>query len=165
MSLLPKHLQSLGNDRRLLHLSWIDDTGIWVWIPAWFYETRTEAITKTENNNHSFEGLVPHNWMPEVFQSLSREYPIEKCSLKSPPRRMTLRSWMCSEQVFRQVLPTGSCMPGDSLASILKPSKTRLASGIWESSINRGGTYQLSQTNMLLYICMWKSFTTDGPIA
>lgn len=71
MSFLPEHLQSLGNDSRLPQLGWIDDTGIWVWIPVWLYETRTEDVTKTENNNRSFEGLVPHTWMPEVFQRVS----------------------------------------------------------------------------------------------
>lgn len=133
-----------------------------------FMKPEQKTLLKQKIITAASRDYCPTTECQRFYQESQQRVSHWEMQLKSPPRGVTLRTWMCSEQVFWRVLPTGSFMPGDSLTSILKPSKTRLASGRWENSIHRGEKYQLSQTNMLLYIfmfSMWKLFTMNGPIA
>lgn len=64
--------------------------------------------------------------MSEIFfRVLSRKPPTNKHSLKSLPRRVALRTWMCSEQVFQQVLPTVFFKSGESLYNYSKTFKNK----------------------------------------
>ena len=133
MSFLPKQLQSFGNDLTLPQLGWVKVMGIWIWIFVWLYETLMEEdITKTENNNNNIlKEQVLCTWMSEIFQRVvSRKPPAEKHSLKSLPRRVTLKTWMCSEQVFQQVLPTVFFESGESFSSYSETFKNKVFN--WE---------------------------------
>lgn len=123
----PKQFQS-WNDFKLLQLDWAEDMDIWIWILVWLYETlRKEDVTKTENNNNNIiKEQVPCSWMSEIFfRVLSRKPPTNKYSLKSLPRRVTLRTVMCSEQVFQQVLPTVFFKSGKSLCNYSETFKSK----------------------------------------
>lgn len=155
---IPKQFQCLGNDLKLPQLDWVEGTGVWIWILVWLYETLMEEdVTKTENNNNIIKEQVPRNWMSEIFwRVLSRKPPTEKHSLKSLPRRVTLKTWMCAEQVFQQLLPTASFKSGENFSNYSEIFKNNVLNCELEERqhIQRGkNKYQLSKINRLyMYI-------------
>ena len=151
---IPKQFQCLGNDLKLPQLDWVEGTGVWIWILVWLYETlMKEDVTKTENNNNIIKEQVPRNWMSEIFwRVLSRKPPTEKHSLKSLPRRVTLKTWMYAEQVFQQLLPTASFKSGENFSNYSEIFKNNVLNCELEERqhIQRGkNKYQLSKINRL----------------
>lgn len=125
LSFLPKQFQSLWYN--LSCLSWVElKTWIWILFSTLWNTNGGRCYWNSNNNNNIISKQVLCNWMSEIFQRvLSRKPPTEKHSLKSLPSREALRTWMCSEQVFQQVLPTVSFKLGESLSNYSETFKNK----------------------------------------